>query len=392
MNKEIAGIFIYNGQPQNGATAKLFNITSFATYADSTATVQDNPLSPTAVEVNTSDGTVFAAGDVIKAESECLLVLAVATNKLYIIRGYHGTTAAAHIQGTVIYDETVTEPIQDLAEPGSGQEGGTITTGVAYGGDGAYRWTGVTEGEFYVMVEYDSHRSYIYYDMERDDPSPEQLLTVDGDIMIRDATRVTRLATVRGDILVRDANRIAALSTTTGDTIYRNATDVVTLAKSTDGKVLKLVGGFPAWGTDKQTVEVFIPVTYGTNGISLHLGIPVVAALTALNDVANIEFRIPSDFSAITTAIILVVPIVTDAAANWDIYTNYGAIGEGYSTHAESDVATTYNVNQNVYTQVSIAGILSSLAADDYVSVQLKLADADDDVSVVGVYFKYTTP
>ena len=67
MNGEINGTFIYNGSPQNGATAKLWKITGFASYADSTDDVQDNPLAATAIELNVSDGSNFAVGDIIKA-------------------------------------------------------------------------------------------------------------------------------------------------------------------------------------------------------------------------------------------------------------------------------------------------------------------------------------
>lgn len=208
MNGEINGTFIYNGKPMNGATAKLWKITAFASYVDSTATIQDDPLAATAVEVNTSDGTVFAAGDVIQAEDENMLVLEVATNKLYVIRGYQQTTPAEHIQGTTINDQTITEPAQDDSEPGSGQQGSSIETGVAYGGDGAYRWTSVPEGEYYVSLYYDNHRAFLYAIVPRDDPSIEQILTVDGDTLIHNAERPTRLpAGSEDEMFMMGANR-----------------------------------------------------------------------------------------------------------------------------------------------------------------------------------------
>ena len=193
MNGEINGVFIYNGQPQNGATAQLWKITGFAAYADSTDTVQDDPLAATSIELNVGDGTKFAVGQVIKMETELCRIADISTDLLYIIRAYRGTTAAAHVQTTQIDIETVTEPAQDTAVPAGYQQGGDVTTGVAYGGDGAYRWTAVPEGEYYVSVTYDSHIAWLYASVENNDPTPLQILRADGDMMIHNADRETRL-------------------------------------------------------------------------------------------------------------------------------------------------------------------------------------------------------
>ncbi|GAI43513.1 unnamed protein product, partial [marine sediment metagenome] len=70
----VNGIFIYNSAPQNGATAKLWKVTAFASYAESGKTVSDNPLAATSVECNCSGGAVFAVGDIIKMGTECCLI------------------------------------------------------------------------------------------------------------------------------------------------------------------------------------------------------------------------------------------------------------------------------------------------------------------------------
>jgi len=205
----INGTFIYNGKPQNGATAKLWKIVGFASYADSGDTVQDNPLAATSIELNVSNGGNFAVGDIIKIENELLFVRHIATNKLYVIRGYRATTPAEHAQTTQINDETITRPQQDDDEPdGAHQEGSEVTTGVAYGGDGAYRWKDIAEGEYFVSVYYDYHRSWLYCFIERDDVSPELILTTDGDLLIRDANTVTRLPKGAANLLLKmGANR-----------------------------------------------------------------------------------------------------------------------------------------------------------------------------------------
>lgn len=52
----------------------------------------------------------------------------------------------------------VTPPVLNTAEPVnvSYQIGSSITTGVAYGGEGAYRFTGMDDGAYYVSLIVDS--------------------------------------------------------------------------------------------------------------------------------------------------------------------------------------------------------------------------------------------
>jgi hypothetical protein len=47
-----------------------------------------------------------------------------------------------------------------------------------------------------------------------------------------------------------DLLRLAAIASSSGDLLYRDATGWTNLAKGSDGTVLKLASGFPAWGTD----------------------------------------------------------------------------------------------------------------------------------------------
>lgn len=188
---QVNGTFIYNGRPQNGASAKLWKKGGLATYTDSGDTVQDNPLSAAATTLNVSDGTNFAVDDVIRIEDEHLKITAIVTNALTVIRGYDNTTAAEHAQSTIIYDVTYDQPAQDDAEPESVyQQGSTITTGVAYGGDGQFRWNDVPDGEYYVSCYYDGHRAWMYVTVEA---SYSDVLQARGDMITRGAGAAKRL-------------------------------------------------------------------------------------------------------------------------------------------------------------------------------------------------------
>lgn len=115
-----------------------------------------------------------------------------------------------------------------------------------------------------------------------------------------------------------------------------------------------------------------------------------IGDLNAANDRALCEFRCPPDFAAITSAVIVVISRVTDAAANWDIYAYMAAAGQAYNTHTASDLATTYNVVADRIEEVDVSGILAAMAAGDYVGVQLLLGDAADDCDVLGFWMVYS--
>lgn len=357
MNGEVAGTFIYNGVPQNGATAQLWKITGFATYADSTDEVENNPLAATDIELTVNAGGTFAIGDVIRMATEVCRITHIDTNKLYIIRGYRGTTPAIHAQNVQIDDETITEPAQDTAVPAGSQQGGDVTTGVAYGGDGAYRWTAVPEGEYYVSVSYDSHIAWLYVFVENNDPTPEQLLRLKGDMPYFDGEAVTRLEIVAGRYM--------------GET-----------------------GGIPAWvaGT-LGNKEFFAPVIAytGNSNLTSFVGDFGGVVLEANGYTAFISFFVPNDFTAITDAVIVGIAKDTLNADAFDILVDYAADDEAYNTNSDSDEASTYSETQNDIFEWDISGLLGALAIADYVGVNVHNdGDTSQDVLILGVRFKYS--
>lgn len=111
-------------------------------YADSTANlaaalVAGSPPNTTEV-IPTSDGTVFAVGDMIRIANERMLVTAIATNDLTVRRGQEGDAVAAHANATDIFLLGVTwEDVANvhfaLADNGNTEEG-IITIGPAPAG------------------------------------------------------------------------------------------------------------------------------------------------------------------------------------------------------------------------------------------------------------------
>ncbi len=135
------------------------------------------------------------------------------------------------------------------------------------------------------------------------------------------------------------------------------------------------------------TKEFSVPVTYGTE-MATNAFRPN-AKCNGVDDLGVVFFKVPHDFNSIVSAELIVRPAATQAAADWDIYCKYEAEGEAQGIHNENDTATTYNVTNNITFAVDISGVLSNLAADDYVGVQLVQNAVGHDLEIYGVRFRY---
>ena len=138
------------------------------------------------------------------------------------------------------------------------------------------------------------------------------------------------------------------------------------------------------------TKEFFVPATHGdpTATEGRRGDFPTVF-LSTNGDDALTAFFVPNDFTSITDAVAVVIPGANAGTANWDISSDYGAVGESFSANNESDTATTYNVTQNILFEIDISGILSALAAGDYVGIRVTKSGVPN-FDVLGVRFKYT--
>ncbi len=136
--------------------------------------------------------------------------------------------------------------------------------------------------------------------------------------------------------------------------------------------------------------ELWIPCTVAIDGMTA-LGDFPVGTIINLNSRAWMSFQVPTGFASIVAAEVIVSPIVTEANSNWDIDTDYGAEGEAYNIHSESDAATVYNVTANQLFAIDVSGELSAIVAGDYVGVRINQGDAAiaHNVYVIGLRFRY---
>ncbi len=181
-------------------------------------------------------------------------------------------------------------------------------------------------------------------------------------------------------------DEIQAILTNRGDIFFRNATVLARLAKGTQNFYLRQGANDPEWAA--ITKEMWITPTYGPAPSAI--GDFGAMRNFTVAEVAQFAFRVPSDFAALTSAEIIIIPAVTEATANIDVNSDYAAVGEAYNTHSESEVAATYNIVTNQLFSIDISGVLSAIAANDLVGIKLQIGSTNYDLYTLGISFKYS--
>lgn len=137
------------------------------------------------------------------------------------------------------------------------------------------------------------------------------------------------------------------------------------------------------------TKEFFAPSLYSTVGFVPNYGLFPGAIITN-GQQGYVHFHIPHDFSSIIEAVAVIISADTNANADIDIDSIYGAVGEKYNEHSEADAASVYNIAVTKFFDLDISGILTALAAGDYVAIRLWSKDVNSEFTLLGVRFKYS--
>ena len=154
----------------------------------------------------------------------------------------------------------------------------------------------------------------------------------------------------------------------------------------TDTKNTKLAG--IATGATIATKEFFVPVTYA-NGGSMGLISDYPGLYSSGGAYGAASFNIPNDFTSIVSAVLLIIPTVSNALGNIDIWSDYAASGENYQTHSESNTGSSYNLTANELYSIDLSGILSSIAAGDNVGIRSRDSGNVPKPYLIGVRFRY---
>lgn len=181
--------------------------------------------------------------------------------------------------------------------------------------------------------------------------------------------------------------------TTAGDALIKGTRLTASeMLDGTSGQVLTAqgAGGNPVYSAAAvDAKEFFFPAHPGAIEANLYNYGDFGATRIAQAETAYCSFKCPHDYASITNAEFIVITDTGGATEDYDITSDYGAVGEAYNTHSESNTTSTYNITTNQLFAVDISGILSSLAANDYVGVAVKNNEATGILYVLGVRFRY---
>jgi hypothetical protein len=109
----------------------------------------------------------------------------------------------------------------------------------------------------------------------------------------------------------------------------------------------------------------------------------------ASNGSGRMTFSVPDDFVSLVSVAMVAIPAGTNAAANIDLTSDYGAVGEAFNNHSESDAAITFNLVTNTMTEMDVSSVFSSLAAGDKCGLFFNHQGIGITVHYLGVKLRY---
>lgn len=100
-------------------------------------------------------------------------------------------------------------------------------------------------------------------------------------------------------------------------------------------------------------------------------------------------FQIPLSFSAIVALEVVLFPSATDAAADIDLFSSYGSVGENRTVHQESETTNTYALTTNILAVVDITPVFSSIVAGDICGLEWDQNGLAGATRVLGIRMRY---
>jgi len=163
-------------------------------------------------------------------------------------------------------------------------------------------------------------------------------------------------------------------------------------AALTNGKVMQSSGGAISESTVNITNLTQKEVFFAGTGYNANLGNFRTREVGGTG-AHNFTFCVPSDFASLVSC--EVVGIISTGAAgaakDIDLSSDYGAVGEAYNIHSETDTTTTYDFTgkANQLASYSIAPVLSALSAGDYVGFDIDHNGIGGAIDYIGIKLVY---
>ncbi len=102
-----------------------------------------------------------------------------------------------------------------------------------------------------------------------------------------------------------------------------------------------------------------------------------------------IGFNIPFDFESLEALTLILVPKVTKTAWDIDFNSVYSKLGENRGIHGAGDVTSTYNLTNNIHSEIDIAYLYTDIEKGDRCGLKITNNDITDELKILGIKIKY---
>lgn len=125
---------------------------------------------------------------------------------------------------------------------------------------------------------------------------------------------------------------------------------------------------------------------FGTTPIAdgNHVGLSISA-----NGVGNAEFAIPEDFKSLESLELILTAAQVHAAADIDLLSDYGAVGESPSIHSEADLISTYALVPGVLLSIDLSSVFTLIQANDICGLEINNTGVNGGTVILSIRMRY---
>ena len=138
------------------------------------------------------------------------------------------------------------------------------------------------------------------------------------------------------------------------------------------------------------TKQFFVPVFNGVGGLWAAGSCYSAYQLDSNGDYALMSFRLPADFTSLTSVKVITIPYTT-GSFDWTADTQFGANGEAYNANTDSATADNQPATSLQLLELDISAAFTAVAANDIVGLRftLDVLHTTTNLSIIGLDVKY---
>ena len=101
-------------------------------------------------------------------------------------------------------------------------------------------------------------------------------------------------------------------------------------------------------------------------------------------------FFVPHDLVSLTELVVLGIPLASFVDQQIDLTSDYGATGEQYNNHSESDIGGLFSATAGEVTAFDVSSVFSALAAGDRCGVLFDHKGIGTTIHYIGIRLRYS--